>query len=284
VIDALTSFVHDWPLFGITCSAGWLIAVMLSLAGVIVVAKDQIFVGAAVSQASTMGIAIALVRGFELHPEEPVDHLKLLLLSIGAAIVASWLVSWRSGKGRESHEAITGWLFLTASAGALLLLTNSPHGTEELKKLLASSLIGADVTDLITIGLVTLITAALVAMLHRPLMLLVMDPETAATVGMRTKWWHSAVAIWLGVTVGLSLSVGGTMYTFGCLVLPAMIAKNICRQVRTMFLIAPLVGLLVSIVSFILANHYNYEFAQLTVGTLGVLMLPAWFIRYLRRG
>ena len=41
----------------------WLIALLLSMIGVLVIAKDQIFLSAAVSQASTLGIALGMWAG-----------------------------------------------------------------------------------------------------------------------------------------------------------------------------------------------------------------------------
>ena len=51
----IQEFVASWPLFHNTYLVGWLIALLLALVGVLVVARDQIFIGAAVSQASTWG-------------------------------------------------------------------------------------------------------------------------------------------------------------------------------------------------------------------------------------
>ena len=56
----IEAFVDSWGLFADTYLAGWAVAVLLSLVGVWVVARDQIFLGAAVSQASTLGTAVAI--------------------------------------------------------------------------------------------------------------------------------------------------------------------------------------------------------------------------------
>ena len=56
----IESFLQSWPLFHDVYIAGVLIALLLSLVGVAVVARDQIFVGAAVSEASLLGIAAGI--------------------------------------------------------------------------------------------------------------------------------------------------------------------------------------------------------------------------------
>jgi ABC-type Mn2+/Zn2+ transport system permease subunit len=45
----IQEFLASWPLFHHTYLVGWLIGLLLALGGVLVVARDQIFIGAAVS-------------------------------------------------------------------------------------------------------------------------------------------------------------------------------------------------------------------------------------------
>ena len=86
------------------------------------------------------------------------------------------------------------------------------------------------------------VTALLVARQHEPLRLLAIDPEIADVVGLRSRAWHAALAIWLGLAVGLSIRVSGTLYTFGCLVLPALVAKHLVREVRALIWVAPAIA------------------------------------------
>jgi ABC-type Mn2+/Zn2+ transport system permease subunit len=105
----------------------------------------------------------------------------------------------------------------------------------------------------------------------------------AAAVGMRLKPWALVTSAWLGLAVGLSIRSAGMLYTFGCLVLPALVAKNLCREVRPMFVVAPLVAVCTGAVGFMLANHYDDPPAQMTVALLCLLLTIAWLIRRLRR-
>jgi ABC-type Mn2+/Zn2+ transport system permease subunit len=59
----IQEFLASWSLFGDAYLVGLASALVLGLLGVWVVARDQIFLGAAVSQASTLGVAVALWLG-----------------------------------------------------------------------------------------------------------------------------------------------------------------------------------------------------------------------------
>lgn len=275
----IESFLTSWDLFHQTYLAGWLIALLLSLVGVFVVARDQIFIGIAISQASTLGIALGMGVGswMDLHEVAWLSSDAFLSgMAVVFAILAALLTARRSEAGGESHEAITGWVFLLCASLSILLVAHSPHGLDEIQRLLSSSLIGATNRDVWTFAGLSGCTILALGIAHRRLLLFAMDPPMAAAVGMRVSRWAAGAAIWLGLVIGLSMRVSGMLYTFGILVLPALVAKNLCREVRILFLISPFIALSVGTIGFVLANHYDYPPAQMTVALLSGLLIIAW--------
>ena len=275
-------FFASWSLFGDTYLAGWAVAVLLSLAGVLVVARDQIFLGAAVSQASTLGTAVAIwLQGVTVIHALRSDVVTFLFAVV--ASVATALLTSRPGKpGSESAEGVTGWVFLLGSSLPVLLLAHSPHGLEEVHRILFSSILGASRADVWLFGLLALATIVAVSILRDRICLYAMDPEMAAAVGLSPAAWRMGTALWLGIAAGLSIHSAGMIYTFGCLVLPALIARQLCREMRPMFVIAPVVGLGTAVASFVLAHDLDLPPAQLTVAVLTSLLVLAWLRRRLR--
>jgi ABC-type Mn2+/Zn2+ transport system permease subunit len=278
----IESFLGSWDLFQHMYLAGWLIGLLLSLVGVLVVARDQIFIGVAVSQASTLGIASGLrmgslsgLSGFAwLHADG-----FLSLMAVVFAVLAALLTTHGGTVGSESHEALTGWVFLVSASLSILLVAHSPHGLEEVQRLLSSSIIGATAVDVWTFGSLAGCTLLIAILAHRRLLLFALDPAMAMAVGMRVSCWAVGSAAWLGLAVGLCMRVSGVLYTFGSLVLPALMAKNLCREVSTVFLLAPCIAVGVGVVGFVLANHFDYPPAQMTVALLSVLLLITWPLR-----
>lgn len=277
----MQDFITSWNLFGNTYIVGWLVATTLALIGVLVVARDQIFMGAALSQASTLAIAAAMCAG-TAGPAWMQGDAFLTGTAVTASIVAALLTSRGPGHRRESREAVTGWLFLLGAAGSIVIVSHSPHGLEEVQRLLSSSIIGATWAEVLVFALALAATIALIAAWHRPLLLWVMDPVTAGASGVRVRGMELIGLAWLGLCVGVSIRASGMLYTFGCLVLPALIAKALVREVRTMFIIAPVVALGVAAAAFIVANHYDFPPAQMTVSMLGLLLPVAWAVRRFR--
>lgn len=281
----MARFLASWALFSHAYITAWLIGILLSLVGVLVVARDQIFLGAAVAQAATLGIAVALVLS-DLLPEDQLAWLRsdraLSVMAVSFAVLAALLTVHRRQGDGESPEALTGWVFLASTSLAILMVAHSPHGLAEVQRLLASSLIGATASDMWLFGVCVAGTVVALCLGHRRVLLLAMDPVMALAAGMRVTLWAVALTVWLGLVVGLSLRASGTLYTFGCLVLPALIAKNLCREVRPLFLVAPLIALSTAALGCVLADATDSPPAQMTVALLSMGLAITWLIRWLR--
>jgi ABC-type Mn2+/Zn2+ transport system permease subunit len=281
-IPVIQDFLGSWPLFYQSYLSGWLIGSLLAMVGVLVVARNQIFLGAAVSQSSTLGIAVAMAMGGMGFVQRLLGAGSDLGVSIMAVLfsLAAALITSRGGEaGKESREALTGWVFLISSSLSILIVSHSPHGLEEVHRLLSSSIIGARIADVWVFAILNVMAGVILASLLPKFLLIVIDPATAAALGMKTRLWNLAISAWLGLSVGLSIRVSGTLYTFGCLALPALIAKNLCREVRSMFLAAPALAVGSGILGFILANRFDFPPAQMTVALLCLGLAAAWLVR-----
>lgn len=282
----IANFLLSWPLFHNAYISGWLIGILLSLIGVLVVARDQIFIGAAVSQAATMGIAIGMVLGSALTTDESSwvrSHIfHGIMGGLSAILAALFTTRGSNAAGRESHEAVTGWVFLLSVSCSVLLLAHSPHGLEEVNHILSSTIVGATAIDVWLFSALTIITAAALMWWYQPTLLVVLDPEMARAVGVPVGRWDAILSIWLGVAIGFSIHVSGVVYAFACLVLPALIAKNLGREIRAMFFLAPIVSFATGVISFVVANHYDFPPGQMATATLCLLLAVAWCVHYAR--
>lgn len=278
----IEAFVASWPLFHTTYLAGAAIAGLLALVGVFVVARDQLFVGAAMAQASTLGIAICLwLSGTAAGAALP--GLESPAVAASAAVLASVATALAcvraSRDGEAGAESRTAWIFLAAASLPVLLLAHSAHGLEEVHRLMFSTLLGATDADVARLAALGLATALALARWHAPLRLFAMDPEMAAAVGLPVRWLARGIALWLGIAVGLSIQSAGLIYTFGCLVLPALAAKNASRELGPVLWRAPLLAVAVAAVAFVVANAWDLPPAHATVTGLGAVVAASWLLR-----
>lgn len=281
----IADFADSWLLFHDAYLSGWLIGILLSLMGVLIVARDQIFIGAAISQASLLGIAVGIALGSVAPGPSSWWHSEMFHSMMGGAfaVLAAFLTAQAPLRTyKETHEAITGWVFIGSGSSAILLLAHSPHGLEEVTKLLSSTIIGAREVDVWVFGIMTLLTIIFLTYNYRAVLLLVLDLEMAQAVGMRTGLWNSLLSVWLGLAIGFAIHVAGIIFAFAHLVLPPLIAKHIGATARSLFIIAPCVSVLSNVCAFLLANHYDYPLGQMAAAILSLALALTWSFRSVR--
>ena len=274
-------FLSSWALFGTTYTVGILAAATLAQVGVWVVAREQIFLGAAVAQASALGVAIALLAGPLLGL--PGDGLEGEVTPTLLAVAASVLTAWGAGQpprhAGTTAEARTGWIFLAATSVPVLLLAHRPHGLEEIERLMFSTLLAAAPFDRVWFVLLAVAGAIGTARFGPALLLSAVDPDSAAAAGLNPARWRLLNALWLGCAVGLAIRAAGTLFTFGCLVLPALVASGVTREVRTLVWVAPAIAIAASFAGFWLAHTADWPPAHATIALLCAALPATWLLR-----
>lgn len=272
----MSDFLASWSLFWPSYLAGWAIAALLAGVGVWVVARREVFLGAAVSQASALGIALALSLGAWSGVHWLEGDGASAALAIAAAVGTALVSARGGGPGRESAEGIVAWIFLLAASLPTLLLAHSAHGLEEIHRLAFSTLLGAQPGDLWVLGGLLALTVLAARRFRDPLLLIALDGESAAAFGVPRRRLVVGAAVWLGICVGFAMRVSGMLYAFGCLVLPALVARRLARESRPLVWLAPAVALAAALPGFVIAHALDIPPAQMTVTLLCAALVLAW--------
>ena len=267
----ILEFLESWALFSHTYISALLIGASLSLMGVVVVARGNIFVAAALAQASVLGVALSLF--FEIG--QPV------LFAVFCSVGASLLVSRKHQEGGVStSEEITGWIFLAGGSLSVLLLARMPYGLKEIQSLFSSSIIGAGSVDIIVFAVLLFVFVGFLTLRMRRLTLYLSDPVMAAAVGANIILWSIAISSTLGLVTGLAIRSSGMLFTFGSMILPAQMAKIMCRNISGMFLVAPLMSIFCVLLGLVLGNYYDLPPAQTVVALMCFLLVLTWVLRW----
>lgn len=270
-------FMSAWPLFGETYAGAVLLAALLGLIGVHVYARRQVFLGAALAQTSALGVTLALTTaawhpfGLHLHHTSWYPRVWAIACAVAAAIVMEC-----ASRRNERRESLSGALFLFASATALLITANQPFGLEEVQRMLSSSLLVIGGAEVALYG--ALLAAAAIATVWGcdRMLLTALDPATASAAGLRVVGWQRGTAIAAAVTIGASIQSSGLLFTFANLLMPVLAATRLAREMRTLFLLAPALAALTTLLGLLLAHAGDYPPAQATVLLQTAVLVIAW--------
>src|SRR5512137_905173 len=106
--------------------------------GIHVIARKVIFVDLALAQIAALGATYALTLGYDPYG----DSLRVSLFSLAFTFVgAAAFAIARMRKERVPQEAFIGIIYAAASAAAILILSKSPTGGEELKHMLVGDVL-----------------------------------------------------------------------------------------------------------------------------------------------
>ncbi len=275
---SVLEFLSSWGLFARPYTLTLLAAMGLSMLGVVTAARRQVFMAAAVAQASTFGFAVfALFAGAAA--TQASGSVWRDIVVIGSAVGAALLTMLGDGRqtqgSRLDGDERTAWVFIAAGAGAILVLAHAPAGMEQFRRMQASSVIGATRLDVVTFAALLAAMIGVLLWAGRSLVLLLADPVMASAIGMRVRAWDLGLAVFSGACVGLGVRSTGMLFTFGCLALPVMIAKQACGEVRSLFWASPVVALVAALVGLWLSYAWDLPPGQVVVALLCVVLVAA---------
>ena len=176
---SLTDFIRD--LTNPDLAFLWkalLIAVMSSIicgvVGCYVVLRGMAFIGDAVAHAVFPGLAVAFVIGGNL-----------ILGGIAAGVLTAVLVAVFSQNRRLKEDSVIGVFFVAAFALGIVIISRAPGYAGSLQDFLFGSITGIPDEDLYIVAGTGLAVLAALFALHKELVTISLDRETARAMGIR---------------------------------------------------------------------------------------------------
>jgi zinc/manganese transport system permease protein len=184
-----------------------------------VVRRGVIFVDIALAQVSAFGVAVAMYLGAG-HGTNAAWFAGLAATFAGALLIAAT----RGGDRRIPQEAYIGVIYAVFSAAMILVLTQVPHGRDEINHLLVGSILWVSWHDVAKTAILYAALGAVLWWAHDRLTLISVDPETARARGLRLRRWDFLFYAVLGTVVTSSVQIAGVLLVFTLLVVPSVMA------------------------------------------------------------
>ena len=253
---------------------GLLIGAVCPLVGVYLVIRRLIFMGVALPQVSSCGIAFA----FALHSWHLIPHLEEssehgLALAGAAVFTLGTLVmlSMLERQQRGSTEGRIGTAYALAGAWSILLLLKNPFGEHGLLERLQGKIIAVSNFDLVLTAAIFLVVVSCLIIFQKELLLVSYDREMALSLGKRAGLWDGLLFVIIGLTISLAVLSVGPAVTFGFLILPPLIVRPFARTMVHFCLAASMTGALSSVLGFWIAYEYDLPVGPTDIALLGII-------------
>lgn len=256
-----------------------LIGFACPLVGVFLVLRRLVFMGVALPQISSTGVAVALSVPVWLgakpdHAEHSV-HLIAFAGSMLFSLAAILLLAFFERRGRGLPEGRLGTAYVVASAASILLLSKNRYAEVGWLDLMKGEIITIDNYDLGLTAATLAVALTLLILFHKEFLFVSFDRAMAATLGKNVLLWDILIYLLIGVTVSISVLSVGPLISFGFLLIPALTAHLFARNMKWFFILASIIGGVVAFIGFWLAYQWDWPVGPTDVVLLGVIYLLA---------
>ena len=258
-----------------------LIGFACPLVGVFLVMRRLVFMGVALPQISSTGVAMALSLpmwlGFDLteHGSHSA-HALAFAGSIAFSLTAILVLAFLERRGRGQPEGRLGTAYVVASALSILLLSKNPYGEIGWLDMLKGEVITISNFDLVLTAATLALVIAALALFHKELLLVSFDREMAITLRKKVVLWDMLLYFLIGLTVSMAVLSVGPLIAFGFLLIPALMAHLFARNIHQFTILASLIGGAVAFLGFWIAYQYDLPIGPTDVVLLGMLYAVAW--------
>lgn len=268
--------------------AGLIVAFVCAYLGVYVVLKRIVFVGAALAELSTVGVALSFLPvvahfGFLAH----MDHETTRPLFLALVMVICGVVFFAQHVSTQQipREAVIGVTYGAATAFAILFLSISPSAEKEALDLIQGNILTIPTSAVRQLLLFAVPIAVIHLLLFKEFVLVSFDAETAQTLGFRSRLLELVFYLTLGLMIAVAIKVVGTLLVFGYLVIPAVAALKLTRRLNAAFVVAIVLACLATFVGVYASSweNSNIPMGPAVVGAAAVLLALIWPMTALAR-
>lgn len=276
-------FKEIFSLYGNTVYISLLIGFVCPLVGTFLVLRRMIFLGVALPQISSTGVAVALSMHIWFgHADAGHGMEQRGLTFIGSTVFSLLAILWlavmeRRGKGIT--EGRIGTAYVVATAVSLLLLSKCPTAEQGWLHLLKGEIIAVSAVDLQITG--GAFAAVLVVLLwfRKEFILVSFDREMALTLKKNVLLWDVLLYLLIGMTISVAVLSVGPLISFGFLLIPALTAHLVAANMRQFAVLASLIGGAAAFAGCCIAVKWDLPVGPTDIALLGAL----YFLVFLGR-
>jgi zinc transport system permease protein len=281
-MTGLQSFLAAREIWEIPLAASVVSGALLGVLGIYVVLRRTVFVSAALTQISTVGLVGTLIVEEHLHIETEHASEQLAVAIAFSALGALLLGAFRPR--RLPAEATVGASWVVASSLVVLGASQLVHAAHDLGGLVFGNAVAVPASDLAVIAVVAALATAVVAFFAKELAFTSFDAETAQALGMRVRLWDSVLFLTIGVAIPPTARALGALPVFAFLTLPAAGALLLRVGFRPAFALAASFGVLAAAAGYVLSWVLELPTGATMVAVAALLAVPGALFRFARAG
>jgi len=273
-----TSFLWLEAVVASTC-----VAVMCAVVGVYAILRRVVFLPAALSQISGLGVVIAFALVGAFPALEGSALLAPAVVAMAVTLLAALLLGWLGEPRTLSREAVIGIAYITASALVIVIGDRIPQESHHIEDILFGNAVAVERSQMYSAVGTSVGVIAVHLALFRPFLMASFDPETGSAHGMPVRAVNAALFLSMGVAIAIATRTVGAMPVFAYSVLPAAAALVAFDNTRAIFVAAGIMGASSAFLGYWISFAWELPTGACTVVLAASFLVPARAFRALSR-
>ena len=257
IIDILTSSFFQRAMIG-----GLLIGITGPLMGIFLVLRRLSMIGDTLSHVAIAGVALGFLLG--IYP-------------LAAGVVFALLGAFAIEKLRKAYKSYAELSIAVIMSGgvalASLFFTLGKNFNANVTNYLFGSIYTLNSTDLIVVGVVTLIVIGFLTLFSKEMFLLTFDEDAAAVNGLPVKWLNLAITVLTALVISAAIKIVGALLVSALLTIPVATSLIVAKSFKKAIILSVIVSETAVILGLLAAGVWN-----LAPGATIVLLLIAMLI------
>ena len=235
-----------------------------ALLSVLITQMNISSIGFTMSHAAFAGGSVRSFFGYAVLPS-----------AVFVSILTAFLMGPLSDRTRMHTDTTLGVLFGTMMAVAIFfiaLMQGTGKGFDA-SSLLYGNVISLYREEIYALAVITCIILIFLIIFYKEITAIVFHKRLAEIAGIQVKPVYYGILFLISVMVALSIPIVGGLLLYVWLVTPAAIAYQFCNTMRNMFIMAPVIAVIVSVIGAICGILYS-----LPVGPLTAVIFSGLFV------
>jgi ABC-type Mn2+/Zn2+ transport system permease subunit len=272
-------FWESWFLWRDPLAVAVIAAALCAFVGVYIVLKRIVFVSAALSQMSGVGVALAFLLAaiMGVDPHQAPIYLHPLWYSFAFSAVGAMLFSFNLGHRRISGDTTVGVGYLVAAASTLLVL-NSPRVMQEaheVNDLLYGNAVAVPPAQLWIMSTTLVVVGLIHAVFSKEFVFVSFDPEMARTLGLPTRRWSLLLFLTFAVAISASTRAIGALPVFAFMVIPPATGLLLAGRMWSVFAVSVVLAVLSAIIGYWISFRWSLPTGASMVVVAALFFIPA---------
>lgn len=244
-----------------------LLGVFGGVLGVYVVLRHLAFIADALTHTVFPGIAVAFLLDASLY-----------LGAFAAGALSAVLLTVLTRNRRVHDDAALAVLLTAFFSVGVVVVSRSESFSADLTALLFGRILSVSTGDIVQTALTMVVVLAVLAALHKELVLRAFAPESARAMGYRTDVLDLVLNLLITLFVVAAVKAVGTVLVVALVVTPAAAAQLWVRSIRSMLVVSVAVGVVAGWLGLVVSYRASVDHeVRLAAGATIVLVITLLF-------